>query len=178
MLDIQIIQHPKITLSQERVKAFLDTIYNKSEYKVIFSDKLPARTLGKYTLISGEITLYTGHFKSNNELMKTAIHELAHHIDYIKHGHREKPHTGSFKSILAYAESLAVKKGIFEIKNNSDLDNVFDKAMEFGKAILNYGHNPEHQHGMSEILKILKNPSKRSVQHYATLYNGFKGELG
>jgi hypothetical protein len=139
---------------------------------VIFSDQHPKRTLGIYTLISGEITLYTAHFKTNNELMKVAIHELAHHIDYVKHGRREKPHTGSFKSILAYAESEAVKEGILVIVNSSKLLNVQNKSCEFGKSIIDYF---KEDNGvvdkMKDLQHMLYGASKVSINHFARVYN-------
>lgn len=172
--EIEII-NTEVTLSVEDVTSQLQSIYNKSPFTVIFSDEKPPRTLGIYTLISGEITLYLPHFKDNNELMKTAIHELAHHIDYIKHGRRDKPHTGSFKSILAHTESLAAQKGILIIRNSSKLLKAHTKACEFGEAIIEYFNEDNGVvHKMDDLQKMLYGASKRSIEHYAKVFNTVK----
>jgi predicted SprT family Zn-dependent metalloprotease len=169
--NIQIVT-TEVTLSPDDVASELQSIYNKSPFTVTFSGEDMPRTLGQYILISGEIILYMQHFTDNNELMKTAIHELAHHIDYVKHGRREKPHTGSFKSILVYAESVAVEKGILIIRNTSKLLNVQKKACDFGKAIIEYLKEDNGvMHKMDNLQKMLYGASKVSIKHYVRVFN-------
>lgn len=174
--NIEIMEEDNITLSPERVKDFLELIYNKSPFSLEFSENKPKNTLGVYSCKENKITLYYKHFKSNYDLMKTAIHELAHHIDFIKYGRRQKPHTGSFKEILSYAEKLAIEKGILEEKKDSKLDNVLIKGAEFGKSILDFVENDTDHHKMDELQKILFGASKKSIVHYCRVYNTVKNK--
>lgn len=177
MLDIEIVDNPAPELlSAERVKDFLEIIYNKTPFKIVYSSDKPNGYIGLYKYLTNEIILYPRHYNSNYDLMKTAIHELAHHIDYIKHGRRQKPHTGSFKKILAHAEKLAIENQILEENNNSDLDIVLNKAVDFGESIINFIKNNNDHHKMDELQKTLYGASKRSIMHFCKVRNTVKNK--
>ncbi len=92
----------------------------KNDFKVIFSGKKSKKVNGLYKPESQEIIIHNKNFKDDNSLIYTAIHEFAHHINYIKSGKLRvtKAHSslfwGVFHKLLIKAESLGVYINIFE----------------------------------------------------------------
>jgi hypothetical protein len=77
----------------QKIKEILTTIKKpKHSFEVIIKNEKSARKYGRrcsgcYNYSKSEITLYLPNFNNNNELIKTAIHEYAHHFMHssIKH---------------------------------------------------------------------------------------------
>ena len=107
-------------MNQDQVKELLLRIeQDVNEFSVIFSGKSSKKVNGLYHPNTHEIILHNKNFKSDNQLIYTAIHEFAHHV----HATRSplpvgpKPHTIEFRRIfhelLASAEELGIYRNIF-----------------------------------------------------------------
>ncbi len=70
-------------MNQDQVKAMLlDIKDDVPEFKVIFSGKISRKVNGLYKPESMEIILHNKNFNNENELIYTAIHEFAHHVQF------------------------------------------------------------------------------------------------
>lgn len=68
-------------MNQDQVKSLLLEIENTQlEFNVIFSGKESKRVNGLYKPDSYEIILHNHNFKTDNQLIYTAIHEYTHHL--------------------------------------------------------------------------------------------------
>jgi len=72
------------------------------EFTVIFSGKASRKVDGLYKPASREIILHTGNFKGEDELVYTAIHEYAHHLQFTESAVpvSAKAHTTAFWSLF------------------------------------------------------------------------------
>jgi len=72
------------------------------EFAVIFSGKASRKVDGLYKPASREIILHTGNFKGEDELVYTAIHEYAHHLQFTESAVpvSAKAHTTAFWSLF------------------------------------------------------------------------------
>jgi len=95
------------------------------DFTVILSGKQSKKVNGLYKPITREIILHNKNFESDNEMMFTAIHEFAHHIQFTQ---TQKPvtarvHTTDFWEIFHSLLYEAERRGIHE--------NVFRTDPEF-----------------------------------------------
>jgi hypothetical protein len=108
-------------VNNEQIKEKLLQIRNTDEYfEVVLSGKKSKKVNGLYKPETRELVLHNQNFNSDNELMYTAIHEYAHHLQFT-----DSPvpisirtHTGDFWSLfhgLLYdAERLGLYSNPFE----------------------------------------------------------------
>jgi len=69
-------------MNAEDVKAALVKLRpTKSEFSLVFSGKKSSRVNGLYKPATREIIIHNRNFASGNDLLFTALHEYAHHID-------------------------------------------------------------------------------------------------
>jgi len=70
-------------MNQEQVKSVLVQLYEGvPDFNVIFSGKTSRRVNGLYKPESFEIIIHNHNFNNDNELIYTAIHEFAHHVQF------------------------------------------------------------------------------------------------
>ena len=68
-------------MNQDQVKDMLLSLENTElEFSVIFSGKESKRVNGLYKIEEREIILHNRNFKTDNQLIYTAIHEYTHHL--------------------------------------------------------------------------------------------------
>ena len=69
-----------------------------ADFSVVFSGKASKKVNGLYKPYSREIVLHNRNFENDNQLMYTAVHEYAHHIQYTAAGGELSPrhHTAEF----------------------------------------------------------------------------------
>lgn len=95
------------------------------EFEVIFSGKKSRKVDGLYKPASREIILHTGNFTSDDELVYTAIHEYAHHLQF----------TGSAVPVSAKAHTTAFwslfHELLFEAERAGLYRSPFDGIPEF-----------------------------------------------
>jgi hypothetical protein len=115
-------------MNNDQVKAALLKLKDDvPDFTVILSGKKSDKVHGLYKPLDRSIILHNKNFASDNELMYTAIHEFAHHIQFTE---TAKPvyarvHTARFYSLFHELLYLAEEKGIHE--------NIFATDKEFVK---------------------------------------------
>jgi hypothetical protein len=95
------------------------------DFTVILSGKKSKKVNGLYKPLSREIILHNRNFQSDNELMFTAIHEFAHHVQFsgTLRPIVARVHTGEFWDIFHGLLWEAERQGLYE--------NVFTNNPEF-----------------------------------------------
>jgi hypothetical protein len=85
------------------------------EFEVIFSGKKSRKVDGLYKPASREIILQTGNFRNDDELMYTAIHEYAHHLQFTGSAVpvSAKAHTTAFWSLFHELLFEAERAGVY-----------------------------------------------------------------
>ena len=108
-------------MNNEQIKEKLLQIRNTDEhFEVVLSGKKSSKVNGLYKPESRELVLHNRNFQSDNELMYTAIHEYAHHLQFTASPVpiSMRTHTGEFWSLfhgLLYdAEHLGLYSNPFE----------------------------------------------------------------
>ncbi len=113
-------------MNQDQVAAALRSIRKTAaDFTVILSGKKSGKVNGLYKPGGREIILHNKNFKGDNELMYTAIHEYAHHIQFTESAVpiSVKAHTTAFWSLFHSLLFDAEKKGVYV--------NPFDGIEEF-----------------------------------------------
>jgi hypothetical protein len=108
-------------MNQEQIREKLLQIRDTDEYfTVILSGKKSRKVDGLYKAESREIILHNKNFAGDNELMYTAIHEYAHHLQFTSSPIpvSTRAHTthffSLFHSLLYEAEALGIYANPFE----------------------------------------------------------------
>ena len=104
------------TLTRVEVKRRLIELADpEEEFEVIFSGKASKKVDGLYKPDTREIVLHTKNFGSDDELMYTAIHELAHHIHFTGSPLpiSSKAHTQEFWSLFHGLLIRAERAGLY-----------------------------------------------------------------
>jgi hypothetical protein len=113
-------------MNNDQVKALLLTLRSDvDDFSVILSGKKSKKVNGLYKPLDRSIILHNKNFSSDNELLYTAIHEFAHHVQFTESA---KPvyarvHTARFYSLFHELLYLAEKMGVYT--------NVFATEKEF-----------------------------------------------
>ena len=107
-------------MNNEQIKEKLLQIRNTDEYfEVVLSGKKSKKVNGLYKPETRELVLHNRNFQSDNELMYTAIHEYAHHLQFSAAPVpiSIRTHTGEFwslfHSLLYDAERLGLYSNPF-----------------------------------------------------------------
>jgi len=108
-------------MNQDQVKDRLLRIENtKTDFIVTFSGKASKKVDGLYYPDRREIIIHNRNFTDDNQLMYTAIHEYAHHLQFTKTSVpvTTRAHTNDFWNIfhtlLFRAEEMNIYNNIFE----------------------------------------------------------------
>jgi len=108
-------------MNQEQIREKLLQIRDTEEFfTVILSGKKSRKVNGLYKAEGREIILHNKNFSSDNELMYTAIHEYAHHLQFTSSRApvSARAHTihfySLFHSLLYEAETLGIYANPFE----------------------------------------------------------------
>ena len=118
-------------MTNEKIKEMLLEIEAcEIDFTVIQTGKESKRVNGFYKPDTHEIYLHNLNFKSENELVYTAVHEYTHHLMTIKkqetdpsYGTACKVHTQEFWAKFGELIDIAEKKGYYSIgwENNQEL---------------------------------------------------------
>ena len=74
-------------MNQDKVKEILLSLRDTSlEFSVTFTGKESKKVNGLYKPDTKEILIHNKNFKNDNQLVYTAIHEYAHHLECEKNG--------------------------------------------------------------------------------------------
>ncbi len=112
-------------MENEKIKdMLLDIQESNLEFTVIQSGKESKRVNGLYKPDTREIILHNKNFKTDNEMVYTAVHEYTHHLineeQIIENGGKDPPnqrvsHTNYFWAKFASLIEIAEKKGYYKI---------------------------------------------------------------
>ncbi|MBQ9537746.1 MAG: hypothetical protein IJU95_00620 [Treponema sp.] len=184
-------------MDNDKIKdMLLDIQESKLDFSVVQSGKESKRVNGLYKPDTREIILHNKNFKTDNQLVYTAVHEYAHHIineEQIEaNGGREPPHQmrchtryfwAKFESLLEIAE----KKGYYslEISDSPELEALTKEIrekyiarngqlmIEFGRALVRAQSlceqaNIRYEDYIDRVLQLPRNTA-RSMQRVSTL---------
>ena len=112
-------------MDNEKIKEMLlDIETSELDFTVIMTGKDSKRVNGLYKPDTREILLHNKNFKTDNELIYTAIHEYTHHLineqDIIANGGKEPPHaarshTNAFWAKFHALLEVAEQKGYYKL---------------------------------------------------------------
>src|SRR5574344_1909659 len=112
-------------MDNDKIKQMLLDIHETDlEFTVIMTGKESKRVNGLYKPDTREILLHNKNFKTDNELVYTAVHEYTHHLineeDIAANGGHEPPHlakshTNAFWAKFHNLLEIAEKKGYYKI---------------------------------------------------------------
>jgi hypothetical protein len=113
-------------VNNDQVKKMLLQLRKTDEdFTVILSGKKSRKVHGLYKPESREIIIHNKNFTNDNELMYTAIHEYAHHLQFTGPDapRSARTHTAAFWNLLHTLLFEAERKGVYE--------NPFEAIPEF-----------------------------------------------
>jgi predicted ribosome quality control (RQC) complex YloA/Tae2 family protein len=113
-------------MSNDQIKkALISLRRTEHDFSVILSGKKSRKVHGLYKPDSREIIIHNKNFKNDNEMMYTAIHEYAHHIQFTTAATpvSARTHTTAFWNLLHTLLFEAEAKGVYQ--------NPFDAIDEF-----------------------------------------------
>ena len=105
-----------LLVSNEQIKkALLSLRKTEHDFSVILSGKKSRKVHGLYKPDTREIVIHNRNFKNDNEMMYTAIHEFAHHIQFTTAAApvSARTHTTAFWNLLHTLLFEAERKGIY-----------------------------------------------------------------
>ena len=113
------IVHPEVggAMNNEQIKATLRRLRGtEHDFTVILSGKKSRKVHGLYKPESREIIIHNRNFTNDNELMYTAIHEYAHHIQFTTSATpmSVRTHTTAFWNLFHTLLFEAERKGIYQ----------------------------------------------------------------
>jgi hypothetical protein len=165
-------------MNQEQVKKKLLELDSEVEdFKLTMTGKSSKKVDGLYKPDFREILLHNENFKDDNQLMFTAIHEFAHHIQFTKSPVPvySRAHTSNFRQIfhrlLVKAEEKKIYINIFKV--NEDFIRMTELIkrnflaengrlmIEFGKILVDaYGLCIKHGASFEDYLERILGFSK------------------
>jgi hypothetical protein len=124
-------------ISQETVKEKLLELYPSREpFTVVFSGKRNGRVNGAYFPGEKKILIHEPNFRNDNDLIYTAIHELAHHLQTTEYGERKKRcHTKLFRAVFHDLLEKAGEKGIHVRDRPAAIKDLAEKAKKIDRKI-------------------------------------------
>lgn len=108
-------------MNQDQVREQLKKLLETEDFHVAFTGKKNKKVNGLYKPGQFEIIIHNKNFKTDNELMHTAIHEFAHHVCFSVYKKKStRAHTNFFWTVFYDLLEKAVEIGIYN-RNRSEL---------------------------------------------------------
>lgn len=128
-------------MNQDSVKEILDKYTEDKDFTVIFTGKQKSGVDGLYNQETKEILIHNKNFKSDNALLYTAFHKLAHHIDLKANPKKkgQRKHTQAFYAILNGLIDKAIENKDYEEFQAEELDQAIAKGIEHTKFLKQFG---------------------------------------
>ena len=187
----------KLGMDNEKIKEMLlDIQESKLEFSVVMTGKESKRVNGLYKPETREILLHNKNFKTDNELIYTAVHEYTHHLineERIEEsGGREPPHGGRVHNNAFWAKfhgllEIAEEKGYYkmDLASSPELEELTKEIkekyivpngrlmQEFGKKLIQAHNlcdecNIRYEDYLDRILQLPRGTAK-SVAMVGTL---------
>jgi hypothetical protein len=130
-------------MNQDQVKSNLLKLHDcKHDFTVIFTGKKSKKVNGLYKPDKNEIIIHNLNFinddgsTNDNLLLYTAIHELAHHIQFTELKQKSvRAHTALFFATLDDLVDVAEKKGLYKMAIDDETQKLIDEAVEISCEI-------------------------------------------
>ena len=196
----------KLGMDNEKIKEMLlDIQESKLEFSVVMTGKESKRVNGLYKPETREILLHNKNFKTDNELIYTAVHEYTHHLineERIEEsGGREPPHGGRVHNNAFWAKfhgllEIAEEKGYYkmDLASSPELEELTKEIkekyivpngrlmQEFGKKLIQAHNlcdecNIRFEDCLDRILQILASLESRSLASRNILHLAGAGVL-
>ena len=162
-------------MNQDQVKDFLLSIRDTDQYfKVVFTGKASKKVDGLYYPQSHEILIHNKNMETDNEILYTAIHEYAHHLQFCTAGAivSNRSHTREFWNIFHELLEIAEKKGL--------LQNIFRSNDEFVKLTQQIKEKYIKENGslMQEFGKLLCTAVSLCEKYHVSFEDYVDREIG
>jgi hypothetical protein len=128
-------------MTPEQVREHLLQLHDCTEdFLLLFSGKKNRRRNGAYFPAAGEIVIENRNFEGegagDNRLFYTAMHELAHHIQFTEHGQKGiRSHTKLFYSILDGLADKAEELGLYQFDAEPEIKKLIGEAAKISAEI-------------------------------------------
>ena len=129
-------------MNQDEVKKNLLKLHEcKEDFTVMFTGKRSNKVNGLYKPDTKEILIHNRNFHgsggiNDNALFYTAIHELAHHLQFTEHKKKaSRVHTALFYSIMHDLADIAEKKGLYKVATDAETDKLVEEARKISNEI-------------------------------------------
>jgi hypothetical protein len=159
-------------MNQDGIKHILLALEDTTlDFSVIFTGKKSKKVNGLYKYDSFEILLHNKNFSSDSELIYTAIHEYAHHLEYEKllaQNGGEPPlklprfHNTDFWTHFHSLLEIAEKKGYYILKGGMP-NSLSALTEEIQKLVLQNGQTVRDLGGL--LMKAQKACEKENVRY-------------
>jgi hypothetical protein len=128
-------------MNQDKLKEKLDQYTDKQDFSVIFSGKMSKKVDGLYHPEKQEIIIHNKNFVNDSELIYTALHELAHHIDFVTNRDKitRNAHGGHFREIFHGLIKKAIESGDYEDFEDPILDETIEMNREYTRFLKKFG---------------------------------------
>lgn len=152
-------------MNQDQVKDRLLRIENtKTDFTVTFSGKTSKKVDGLYYPDRKEIIIHNKNFSDDNQLMYTAIHEYAHHIQFTKTTApvSTRAHSNDFWNIFHTLLYSAENMGLYS--------NIFETEAEFRELTARFRDEylAKNGHLMKEFGSLLLRARELCLRHHAS----------
>jgi hypothetical protein len=129
-------------MNQDQVKERLLKLHDCAEkFTVIFTGKKSKKVNGLYKPDKKEILIHNRNFGSGDEvnndlLFYTAMHELAHHIQFTEYHQKSvRAHTALFYATLDDLVDIAEKQGLYNMPIDDDTQSLIDEVKDISCEI-------------------------------------------
>ena len=129
-------------MNNDQIKELLLSLEDTDkDFSVTQSGKESKKVNGLYKPATFEIIIHNQNFKTENEIIYTAIHEYTHHImncEYLNKGqkHPSKSHTTEFWAKFDDLLEIAVSKNLYKRERSEALSSMIAEAKELDKEIV------------------------------------------
>lgn len=125
-------------MTNQKIKEYLLKLHEcKTDFSVTMTGKVSNRVNGFYKPSTCEIFLHNKNFKTDNELIYTAVHEFVHHIiDTEQHEKSTRCHSNAFWAMFYDFLDKAVNLGFYTRNRSSETTELINQAKELQKQII------------------------------------------
>ena len=125
-------------MDNDEIKKALSKLYDcKTDFTVIMTGKKSSKVNGLYKRNTCEILLNNRNFKTQNELMYTAVHELTHHVLITEKGVKSaKSHSEIFWATFYDLLDKAIENGFYSRTRSDETKALIDEAKEIQKSLI------------------------------------------
>jgi hypothetical protein len=134
-------------MNQDQLKALLLRLEEPEEdFSLIFSGKKSKKVDGLYYPDTAEIIIHNRNMERDDELVYTAVHEYAHHLNAVRRGKTGRSHSREFWAVFHRLLERAEEQGIYTnpLRTDAELHKIAERLrkeylQEEGERMLAFG---------------------------------------